>query len=202
MYRYPPCPYCNHINSPHTPKRHHPNTCNSCQCPYCSRPMYYRDTPQPYRNRNGYRPYIHKKDIGSDNDYIEIYDYGPDPFVVNIEEITQMNDNFRTALWTGDHLQLTLMSIPVNGEIGLEVHPDTDQFLRIEDGYGLVVMGDNENNLYFQEMIYEDDGIVIPAGKWHNIVNMGDEPLKLYSIYAPPHHPHGTVHETKEDDIP
>jgi len=112
-----------------------------------------------------------------------------------------MNDTFRTALWTGDHLQLTLMSIPVNEEIGLEMHPETDQFIRIEDGHGLIVIGNDENNLSFEEMVYEDDAVIIPAGKWHNIINLGDEPLKLYSIYAPPEHPHGTVHLTKEDDI-
>lgn len=166
----------------------------------------YQPTPYPYHNvtkhyRNKSYQYVSKKDLNFDNSYTQIYDYGPNPFVVNIEETTDMNDTFRTALWTGDHLQLTLMSIPVNEEIGLEMHPDTDQFIRIEDGHALVVIGNDENNLYFEEMVYEDDAIIIPAGKWHNIINLGDEPLKLYSIYAPPQHPHGTVHLTKEDDI-
>ena len=70
-----------------------------------------------------------------------IRDYGPEPFVVNIDEITKLNNTFRTALWTGEHLQLTLMSIPVGESIGLEIHPDTDQFLRLEQGEGLVQMG-------------------------------------------------------------
>lgn len=166
----------------------------------------YQPTPYPYHNvtkhyRSKSYQYVSKNDLNFDSNYTQIYDYGPNPFVVNIEETTDMNDTFRTALWTGDHLQLTLMSIPADEEIGLEMHPDTDQFIRIEDGHALVVIGNDENNLYFEEMVYEDDAIIIPAGKWHNIINLGDEPLKLYSIYAPPQHPHGTVHLTKDDDV-
>ena len=107
------------------------------------------------------------------------------------------NDTFRTALWTGKHLQLTTMSIPVGGDIGLEVHPDLDQFLRIEDGHGLVQMGNSKDNLYFRQPAYNDYAIFVPAGTWHNLTNMGNKPLKLYSIYAPPSHPFGTVHQTK-----
>ena len=119
------------------------------------------------------------------------------PFVVDMEGVTLQNENYRTALWTGKYLQLTLMTIPVGGEIGLEIHYDVDQFLRVEQGQGLVVMGDSEKNLCFERMVYEDCAILIPAGKWHNLVNAGSVPLKLYSIYAPPEHPHGTVHKTK-----
>lgn len=129
----------------------------------------------------------------------EMKDYGPEPFVVDIEEITVGNNNFRTALWTGEHMQLTLMSINVGEDIGLEIHPDVDQFLRIEEGQGIVKMGDSQDNLDFQENVFADFAFIIPAGKWHNIVNTGTKPLKLYSIYAPPQHPHGTVHKTKED---
>ncbi|MBP2258919.1 cupin domain-containing protein [Virgibacillus alimentarius] len=124
-------------------------------------------------------------------------DYGGEPFVVNIEEAAERNKTFRTALWTGDHLQVTLMSIDVGEDIGLEVHPDIDQFFRIEEGQGLVQMGDSKNNLDFEKNVYEDVAIVVPAGKWHNLTNTGDKPIKLYSIYAPPEHPYGTVHETK-----
>ncbi|WP_330389510.1 cupin domain-containing protein [Geosporobacter ferrireducens] len=124
-------------------------------------------------------------------------DYGPKPFVVNIEEATKQNNTFRTALWTGSHLQLTLMSINVGEDIGLEIHPNLDQFIRIEEGQGLVKMGDRKDRLDFQEKVYDDFAIIIPAGKWHNLINTGCKPLKLYSIYAPPQHPHGTVHETK-----
>lgn len=131
--------------------------------------------------------------------HTRLRDYGPEPFVVNIENVTKNNNTFRTALWTGNHLQLTLMSINVGEDIGLEIHPDLDQFLRIEEGQGLVIMGDRRDRLYFRKRVHEDFVIIIPAGKWHNLINTGDKPIKLYSIYAPPQHPHGTVHETKED---
>ena len=127
-------------------------------------------------------------------------DYGPGPFVINIEEATEKNNNFRTALWTGSHLQLTLMSIPVRESIGLESHPNTDQFLRIEQGEGLVQMGSDKNNLNFQRKVHDNFAIFIPAGTWHNLTNIGNVPIKLYSIYAPPQHPRGTVHITKADD--
>lgn len=126
-------------------------------------------------------------------------DYGPQPAIVNIACATLQNPTFRTAFWTGTYLQLTLMCIPVCGEIGLECHPDTDQFLRLEQGQGVVKMGYSENNLCFQKCISKDDAIFIPAGTWHNIINTGRCPIKLYSIYAPPHHPRGTVHYTKAD---
>lgn len=126
-------------------------------------------------------------------------DHGPEPFVVNIDRVTKRNDTFRTALWTGDYLQLTLMSIPVGGDIGLEIHPHLDQFLRIEEGQGLVKMGEDQNNLDFQRKVSDDYAIIIPAGTWHNVINTGNIPLKLYSIYAPPQHPKGTVHQTKAD---
>lgn len=128
-----------------------------------------------------------------------IRDYGPEPFVANIEELTKENNTFRTALWTGEHLQVTLMSIPVGESIGLEIHPDTDQFLRIEQGDGLVQMGKDKNNLSFQRKVYDNFAFIIPAGTWHNLINIGNVPIKLYSIYAPPKHPRGTVHLTKAD---
>ncbi len=124
-------------------------------------------------------------------------DYGLEPFVVDIEEATKLNNTFRTALWTGSHLQVTVMSIDVGDDIGLEVHPTVDQFLRIEEGQGIVQMGDRENQLDFEAEVYDDYAIMVPAGKWHNLTNTGDKALKLYTIYAPPEHPFGTVHETK-----
>lgn len=130
---------------------------------------------------------------------ISLKDYGPCPFVVNIENATLQNNTFRTALWTGRYLQLTLMSINVGDDIGLEIHDDHDQFIRVEQGEGLVMMGDSEHRLDFQRKVYDNCVILIPAGKWHNLINTGCEPLKLYSIYAPPEHPWGTVHETKGD---
>lgn len=126
-----------------------------------------------------------------------IPDFGPKPFIVDINKATINNDTFRTALWTGNNLQLTLMSIPVGGDIGLEIHPHVDQFLRIEEGQGLAQMGNNKDNLYLSQPVYDDFAIFIPAGTWHNVINTGKTPLKLYSIYAPPNHPWGTVHQTK-----
>ena len=141
-------------------------------------------------NNNGKRPYrtIQSKPIT---------DYGPTPFAVDIKKSTLNNNTFRTALWTGNHLQLTLMEIPVGEDIGLEVHPDDDQFLRIESGHGVLQMGDRKDHLYMQQPVFDDYAIFVPAGTWHNVTNTGNEPLKLYSIYAPPHHPRGTVHQTK-----
>lgn len=128
-----------------------------------------------------------------------IKEYGADPFVININEATKQNNNFRTTLWTGQHLQITLMSINVGESIGLEMHPDLDQFIRIEQGFGFVQMGDSKNNLNFEKKVCDDFAIVIPAGKWHNLINIGNVPIKLYSIYAPPQHPKGTIHRTKAD---
>ncbi|CAH0259736.1 hypothetical protein SRABI96_03391 [Peribacillus sp. Bi96] len=132
---------------------------------------------------------------------IELKDYGPKPFVVNINEATKQNNNYRTALWTGKHLQVTLMSLKVGEDIGLEIHPNVDQFLRIEQGQGFVQMGNRKDNLNFVKDVYDDYAIMIPAGTWHNVTNTGNIPLKLYSIYAPPHHPFGTVHVTKADAL-
>lgn len=126
-------------------------------------------------------------------------DHGPDPYVVDVEQVTTANDTFRTAAWTGEHLQMTLMSIPVGGEIGLELHEGTDQFLRVEAGQARVQMGKAKDDLSFDKQVEADWAIFVPTGWWHNVTNTGDEPLKVYSIYAPSHHPHGTVHATKAD---
>ena len=126
-------------------------------------------------------------------------DYGPEPFVVNINQAAKQNNTYRTALWTGKHLQVTLMSLNVGEDIGLEIHPNVDQFLRIEQGQGIVQMGKSKDNLNFVRNVYDDSAIMIPAGTWHNVTNTGNIPLKLYSIYAPPNHPFGTVHVTKAD---
>ena len=133
------------------------------------------------------------------NGNIELNDYGRTPFVVDINKATKQNNTFRTAIWTGNNLQVTLMSINVGEDIGLEVHPTVDQFLRIEEGQGIVRMGDTKDNLSFEKRVYDDYAIMVPAGKWHNLINTGNTPLKLYTIYAPPEHPFGTVHKTKAD---
>jgi len=127
---------------------------------------------------------------------VTLKDYGAEPTVLNIDAYTTSNKNFRTALWTGTKLQVTLMSIPVGGEVGLEQHNETDQFLRVEDGEAKVLMGDTKESLTFNKKAEKDFAIIVPAGKWHNIVNTGEKPLKIYSIYSPVEHPHSTVHKT------
>ncbi len=130
---------------------------------------------------------------------VVLKDYGAEPTILDIEAYTTTNENFRTALWTGGKLQVTLMSIPVGGEVGLELHSDTDQFLRVEDGEAKVMMGDSKENLNFTKTVGPDFAIFVPAGKWHNLINTGKKPLKLYSIYSPVEHPHGNVHKTQKE---
>lgn len=151
----------------------------------------------PYNHSPLYQPWALR--YPGNNGFVELRDYGPNPFVVNIEEAAKQNQAYRRALWTGDHLQVTLMSLNPGEDIGLEMHPDVDQFIRIEEGRGLVQMGDSQDNLPFEEEVEDDYIFIIPAGKWHNLTNTGTRPLKLYSIYAPAQHPHGTVQESKGD---
>ena len=126
-------------------------------------------------------------------------DRGPAPFAIDIEKATLANDNYRATLWTGKNLQMTVMSIPPGQDIGLEVHTTHDQFLRIEAGRGRVQMGPARDDLSFVREVEDDWVVLVPAGSWHNITNIGGEPLKIYSLYAPPEHPHGTVHATRAD---
>jgi len=151
------------------------------------------DSQNPYRDN---KPMYPPKDSGESE---LLRDHGPRPYAVNIKEATKQNDYFRLALWTGTHLQLTLMSINPGEDIGLEIHPEVDQFIRIEQGQGMTLMGDRQDNLNFRRRVYDDYAIFIPAGMWHNLINTGCVPLKLYSIYAPPNHPHGTVHPARQD---
>jgi mannose-6-phosphate isomerase-like protein (cupin superfamily) len=129
----------------------------------------------------------------------DLIDYGPEPFVADIGRAAVQNLNFRTVLWTGTHLQVTLMSIPAGGEIGLELHPDVDQLLCIASGTGMVMMGRQSNLLNYRSRASNGDVIIIPAETWHNVVNTGNRPIKLFSVYAPPQHPHGTIHRTKAE---
>lgn len=126
-------------------------------------------------------------------------DHGGEPYTVDIEQTTLDNDTFRTTLWTGEQLQLTVMSIAPGDDIGLEVHHGIDQFLRLEQGRGRCQMGPAEDDLPFDEEVEADWAIMVPAGRWHNVTNIGDEPMKVYAIYGPPDHEPGTVHETHED---
>ena len=113
-------------------------------------------------------------------------------FIADIEERTEENRDFRRVIYTGSYLQLVLMSLEPDEELGDEIHENTDQFFRIEEGKGTVTIGGRETR------VESDVAIIVPAGARHNIRNTGDKPLKFYTLYAPPQHPAGTVHRTRE----
>jgi mannose-6-phosphate isomerase-like protein (cupin superfamily) len=115
-------------------------------------------------------------------------------YLNNIEKDTLENENFRKVLNTSSKSQLVVMSLLPKEEIGNEVHPDIDQFIRIEQGSGKAILNNNEE---FE--LGEDFAIVIPAGTWHNIINTGDSKMKLYTVYTPPNHADGTIHKTKAE---
>lgn len=205
-YKVYPCAFC--MNALRHSSDSLYNAYNNYQCPYfANTPMYDQYSSGQFQDQ--YIPFADEMENNSRLDpsepsveedrLVKLKDYGPQPFVVNINEASKRNNTFRTALWTGRHLQVTLMSINVGDDIGLEVHPNVDQFIRIEDGQGLVKMGRSKDKLDFQANAYDDFAIMVPAGTWHNVINTGNKPLKVYSIYAPPQHPHGTVHMTKAD---
>jgi len=104
---------------------------------------------------------------------------------------TLKNNNFRKVLYTGEHLQLVVMTLQPGEEIGEETHEDRDQFFRFEQGQGVVVIDGKKNK------VEDDFGVIVPAGACHNVINTGDEPLKMYTIYGPPEHKDGTVHKNK-----
>ena len=126
-------------------------------------------------------------------------DLGSKPTLINIHNEAVCNPYFRKAIWTGKDLQITVMSIPVGGEIGLEIHDNLDQFLKVEGGCAKVYIGKSKKDLKFVGKVNDNYAIVIPSGTWHNIINACSCPLKLYSVYAPPKHPFNTIHETKLD---
>ena len=111
----------------------------------------------------------------------------------DIEGATVENEDFRRVLYTGKHLQLVLMTLPPGCDIGEEVHPDRDQFFRIEEGEGIVDIDGVANR------VADDFAVIVPAGARHNVRNTGDSPLRLYTIYAPPEHKDGIVHRTREE---
>lgn len=113
-----------------------------------------------------------------------------------IEKLTLENENFRQVLYTGGHSQLVLMSLRPGEEIGMEVHPDNDQFFRFEAGQGKVVIDGNEYE------VADGDAIIVPSGAEHNVINFSDSaPLKMYTIYAPAHHRDGVVHATRDQAL-
>lgn len=111
----------------------------------------------------------------------------------NIEEITIANNNFRKVLYTSKHLQLVLMSLLPGEEIGSEIHSKNDQFFRFEEGAGKCIVDGNEYN------VADGDAVIVPSGARHNVINTGNSQLKMYTIYAPPHHKDAIVHSNKKD---
>lgn len=114
-------------------------------------------------------------------------------FVGDISDLTEKNSDYRRVLYTGENLQLVLMSLKPGEEIGEETHDDIDQFFRIEEGSGEVVINGQTSS------VEDDDAIIVPAGARHNVRNTGTKPLRLYTIYAPPEHKDKTIHATKQD---
>jgi mannose-6-phosphate isomerase-like protein (cupin superfamily) len=120
-------------------------------------------------------------------------------WIGDIEKVTLDNSTFRTVVFTGDHTQLTVMRLAPGEDIGREVHPRLDQFLRIEDGQARVELGRTEDSVDETYDLEDDWAVIVPAGVWHNVVNTGASDVKLYSLYSPPEHPDGTVHRTKTE---
>lgn len=115
-------------------------------------------------------------------------------FNSNIETSTLQNENYRKVLYTGKHCQLVLMSLKPREEIGMEVHPDNDQFFRFEKGQGKCIIDGNEYD------VTDGSAIIVPSGAQHNIINVSDtDDLKLYTIYSPAHHKDGIVRKTKAE---
>ena len=120
-------------------------------------------------------------------------------WIDDIEKVTVGNSTFRTVVFTGEHTQLTVMSLKPGEDIGLESHPKLDQFIRIEKGQARVELGRTKESVDEKHDVEDDWAVIVPAGVWHNVVNTGSGDVKLYSLYSPPEHPDGTVHETKAD---
>ena len=133
-------------------------------------------------------------------DYCDIRcknEQGSEIYVTNIYKDACSNRNYRESIWTGEYLQATLMSIPCGDDIGVEVHHDTDQYIRVEYGNAILVSGGEKHHLCERKKLRQGDVVFIPAGVWHNIINAGRYALKISSIYAPPHHLRCTVEKHK-----
>ena len=132
-------------------------------------------------------------------DYHTAKENNNNQYVMNADRMSMQNADFRNTIWTGCYSQMTLMCIPVCSDIGLEIHEDTDQIIRIEQGFGMVQMGECRDDMDYQRRVCRGDIIFVPSGMWHNVVNIGRIPMRVSTVYAPPHHPAGTVHKTKKD---
>lgn len=155
------------------------------------------DTKDIHLNKNENRQYEIKDDICGRCELRCKNEHGGQVYADNIQRVACNNMNFRESIWTGKYLQMTVMSIARGDDIGVELHKDTDQYIRVEHGYATVLTGDSADNLCDRYQLYTGDAVFIPAGKWHNIVNAGRCALKLSSVYAPPHHPRCTVEKNK-----
>lgn len=120
-------------------------------------------------------------------------------WVDDIEQLTLGNDDFRRVVFTGEYEQLVLMCLAPGEEIGWEAHGHHDQFLRLEAGRARLDFGTDRDSVDESHQVEGDWAFIVPAGTWHNVVNVGNEDVKLYTLYAPPEHPEGTVHRTKAE---
>lgn len=130
-------------------------------------------------------------------DYNE--DLGGEPWVLDIEEATLGNENYRVTNWTGNNLQLVFMTLKPGEVIDLEMHEGHDQFIRFEQGEAHVMMGKEKDKLSFDRKVSDDWSILVPAGYWHKIENTGSSDLKVYTLYGPPEHAKGTLHKTHKE---
>lgn len=129
----------------------------------------------------------------------DLEDMGKKPWALDIEQATIDNNNYRKAIWTGEYMQVVLMSLKPGEIIDLEVHHNHDQFFRVDQGKGRIYMGKTEDDLYYEKVVKDDWAIFVPAGYWHKLENTGDVDLKVYTIYAPPEHAHGTINKTYDE---
>lgn len=147
-----------------------------------------------YRNYNKFHM---ASNISNNIDYAGVRDYSNEFFSADLNKIVINNENFRTALWTGNNLQLTLMCINPKESIGTEIHQNVDQFFMVTSGNGMILMGNNQSMSEYKSKLDSGTVAIVPAGKWHNVINIGETPLKLFSIYAPPQHKKETIHKRK-----
>ena len=133
------------------------------------------------------------------NNGSEIIDRGNAPYVFDASKIVKENNNYRTAIWTGKHMQLTVMSIPVGADTGVEIHDGFEQMIIPVSGNGEIRMGRDAGMMETRGDLFHSTVAIIPSSSYHIIKNTGSEPLKLISVYAPPAHRFGTVHKVNPE---